>query len=259
MDLRGWDYTGRNIGPDFHRQICMMFNCLSDSAFVKNRTWGGEIQEALKTEVHVASSGVIRTLKKLCDDFGFFNEEAFASTIDSQNILTERGKTVHSAAIIEMQIDDNTSSFSDSQREEARIEIKRLYEEVYCEVFLRYRYKNVDGSFFFPLRATLRALKKYRIMDKWEWYLLNTCVRHNDDPQEEAELDRLISQYKNHLLSFTMGNVTEKPKGHQYIPQYFEYAGLVSLVQRPEWSISTSSQHQEIQDLALSDQFFSSL
>ena len=34
MDLRGWDYTGRNIGPDLHRQFRIMIDCLSDSSFV---------------------------------------------------------------------------------------------------------------------------------------------------------------------------------------------------------------------------------
>ena len=24
MDLRGWDYTGRNIGPDLHRIACQI-------------------------------------------------------------------------------------------------------------------------------------------------------------------------------------------------------------------------------------------
>ena len=40
MDLRGWDYTGRNIGPDLHRQFRIMIDCLSDSSFTHHFYWG---------------------------------------------------------------------------------------------------------------------------------------------------------------------------------------------------------------------------
>lgn len=29
MDLRGWDYTGRNIGPELHNQFRIMAECLA--------------------------------------------------------------------------------------------------------------------------------------------------------------------------------------------------------------------------------------
>ena len=48
-----------------------------------------------------------------------------------------------------------------------------------------------------------------------------------------------------------MENVIEKPKGHQYTPQYFEFAGLVHVVQRPEWSITDSDNHSQIKDKVL--------
>ena len=52
-----------------------------------------------------------------------------------------------------------------------------------------------------------------------------------------------------------MQNVVEKPKGHQYIPQYFEYAGLVHLIQRPSWSIADNDNHKDIKEEVLSDTF----
>ena len=45
MDLRGWDYTGRNIGPDLHRQFRIMIDCLSDSSFTDHSSWGNGIQD----------------------------------------------------------------------------------------------------------------------------------------------------------------------------------------------------------------------
>lgn len=47
MDLRGWDYTGRNIGPDLHRQFRIMIDCLSDSSFTDHSSWGNGIQDRL--------------------------------------------------------------------------------------------------------------------------------------------------------------------------------------------------------------------
>ena len=33
MDLRGWDYTGRNIGPDLHRQFRIMIIRLGETEY----------------------------------------------------------------------------------------------------------------------------------------------------------------------------------------------------------------------------------
>lgn len=92
-------------------------------------------------------------------------------------------------------------------------------------------------------------------MDKWEWYLLNTFVRHNDDAKEEALLEEYINKYRKGLYMFSMNNVVEKPKGHQYTPQYFEFAGLLHVVQRPEWSISNSERYTKLKEEVLSDTY----
>ena len=56
-----------------------------------------------------------------------------------------------------------------------------------------------------------------------------------------------------------MENVVEKPKGHQYIPQYFEFAGLMHVIQRPEWSITDSGRHKDIKEKVLSQDFLEKL
>ena len=56
-----------------------------------------------------------------------------------------------------------------------------------------------------------------------------------------------------------MRNVIEKPKGHQYIPQYFEFAGLLHVIQRPEWSISDSGRHTEVISEVLEADFLDKL
>ena len=252
MELRGWDYTGRNIGTDLHRQLKIMVDCLSDMSFVGSLAWGTTLQEKLAKEIGVSSSGAVRTVKKMCDNFGIFLPSALSSreTISPDRLLSQRGKIIYQAATLEMQI-VSSDGLSKNIKQKALEEVKHLYEEAYCEALLYYHFENPDGTYFYPLRATIKALRKYKSLDKWEWYLLNTFIRHNDDSEEEAVLDSHIELYRKGLYTFTMENVTEKPKGHQYIPQYFEFAGLVNIVQRPNWRATDNQNHLEIKDQAL--------
>ena len=260
MDLRGWDYTGRNIGPDLHRQFRIMIDCLSDASFTDHSSWGNGIQDRLAEQMQISSSGAVRTVKRVCVNFGFLNEDSFSSRneMDIQNLLTDRGKLVYQAAKLEEQV-GFADNYEDDVKEKIYAEIKKLYEEAYCDALRFYYFKNSDGSKLHPLRATLRALNKYGRMDKWEWYLLNTCIRHDDCDVEEAALDDYITRYRNGEYDFTMRNVIEKPKGHQYIPQYFEFAGLLHVIQRPEWSISDSGRHTEVKSEVLEADFLEKL
>ena len=79
MKLRGWDYTGRNIGPELHKQFKIMVDCLSDASFVLEQTWGNPLQEKLAKKIGVSSSGAVRTVKKMCDNFGFFLPNSISS------------------------------------------------------------------------------------------------------------------------------------------------------------------------------------
>ena len=65
MQLRGWDYTGRNIGYELHAQYKKMVEALSSPQFVNHRTWGTAIQDDLAKKIGCASSGAIRTIKKM--------------------------------------------------------------------------------------------------------------------------------------------------------------------------------------------------
>lgn len=259
MQLRGWDYTGRNIGPELHRQFKIITDCLSDPHFVGESDWGKPVQEKLAMQI-AASSGTVRTVKKICDDFGFIAPRALEARkkIDCDGLLTDRGKLVYHAATLELQVQSN-AGLDASTKKAAIAEIKKLYEEAYCDALTTYHFTNADGSKFYPLRATLRALKKYQRLDKWEWYLLNTYVRHNDDAEEEAVLDEYINNYRAGLYSFTMQDVVEKPKGHQYTPQYFEFAGLLHVIQRPLWFICDSDRYNEIKEEVLSDTFLENI
>ncbi len=256
MNLKGWDYTGRNIGPDFHKQFRLMIVCLSEPSFTNHCSWGNDIQDRLAGEMHMTSAGAVRTVKRMCSNFGLLNEEAFSSRdeIINNDLLTTRGKLIFNAATLEQQV-EVSQDFDDLTKERVYSQIKKLYEEAYCEALKYYYFTNNDGSFLHPLRATLRAVKKYGNLDKWEWYLLNTYIRHDDDYEEEKTLEEYIQRYREGEFHFSMNNVVEKPKGHQYTPQYFEFAGLFHVVQRPEWCISDSGRHNDIKHEVMEDDF----
>lgn len=260
MELRGWDYTGRNIGPDLHRQFRIMIDCLSDASFTNHSTWKNPVQDRLAEQMQVSSSGAVRTVKKVCMNFGLLNEGSFRSRkeIDTRNLLTARGQLVYQAAKLEQQVGAATN-YDAATKKQVYAQINNLYEEAYCDALRYYYLKNSDGTKLHPLRATLRALQKYNRLDKWEWYLLNTCVRHDDDERDEATLDDLIKGYRSGKFEFSMNDVVEKSKGHQYIPQYFEFAGLLHVIQRPEWSICDSGRHMEIKNEVLGDDFLKRL
>lgn len=253
MDLKGWDYTGRNIGPELHKQFKIMVDCLSDSSFVHGLPWGTDLQEKLAKRMGMSSSGAVRTVKKMCDNFGFFISDSLTSKEDHipKDFLSQRGKIIYQTATLELEVMAKTDMDSNIKKRVLE-KIKVLYEEAYCDALLYYHFDNPDGTYFYPLKATIKALLKYKQLDKWEWYLLNTFVRHNDNEAEELALEKAISKYRAGAYSFSMTNVIEKPKGHQYTPQYFEYAGLLYLSQRPEWFVYNSKTHAEIKEKALS-------
>lgn len=260
MDLRGWDYTGRNISPELHRQFLVMIDCLSDPTFTDHATWGNPIQDKLAIAMQMSSSGAVRTVKRMFNNFGFLQQASFSSRneINNRRLLTDRGQLVYQAAKLEQQVSESVA-YDENKKKQIFAEIKKLYEEAYCEALRDFYFTNQDGSHLHPLRATLRALNKYGRLDKWEWYLLNTFIREDDDVDAENELEGYIEQYRAGNISFTMENVVEKPKGHQYTPQHFEFAGLLHVVQRPLWSIADSGKHNDIKSQVLSDTFLESL
>jgi len=260
MELRGWDYTGRNVGYDLHIQFKRMIDALLTPSFVNHRTWGTSIQDDVAKAIGVSSSGAVRTIKKMCVMLGFITNDGLTphDEIGAKPILTKRGETLYAITKLEQQILGDMT-LDDKKVEAAKKEIKKLYEELYCEALMNYYYTYSDGSHLCPLRATLQVLNKYGRLDKWEWYLLNTYVLHDDDASEMAMFEEKLADYRAGKITLSMKNVVEKPKGHQYIPQYFEYAGLVHVIQRPDWSIGQSTKHEEIKQKVLSDDFLDEL
>lgn len=255
MRLAGWDYVGRNIDDSLHFQFRVIIDCLSDSNFVNGRSWGKEIQEELAARLGT-SPGQIRTIKRVCEDLGLINKGSLNGTkIPSHNsIITKAGDIVHKANKLE-QICEGIVDVR--KREKALRHIKGLYEEGYVMALVNYYYTFPANppAHLHPLRATLKALNKYRSLDKWEWYLLNTVIRADDNPDMEDLLDQHITEYRRGDLQLSMSDVIEKPKGHQYLPQFFQYADLVNLQNGRNWRMSDNLKHQDIKARVLSDHF----
>ena len=96
MNLRGWDYTGRNIAPELHHQFRMMCQLLAYDSFVNHQTWGNPLQEQLAKQMGASSAGAIRTIKKMFVNFGFLDTKVINSRTElyGQPFLTKRGEVL---------------------------------------------------------------------------------------------------------------------------------------------------------------------
>lgn len=137
MKLRGWDYTGRNVGYDLHIQFKKMIDALLNPAFVNHRTWGASIQDDVAKAIGVSSSGAVRTIKKMCVMLGFINADALTQheEIGEKTILTKCGEALYAITKLEQQILSDTN-LDAKKVEAAKKEIKKLYEELYCEALM---------------------------------------------------------------------------------------------------------------------------
>lgn len=255
MKLRGWDYVGRNIDDSLHAQFRIITDNLADAAFVNGRTWGGPLQNLLAAKLGT-SAGQVRTIKRVCEDLGLLRKGSLnmSAVPNRASFMTEAGETVYRANMLEQRVDEIPDS---KRREQALKHIKGLYEEGYAMAMAYYHYKYNDEqrTRLHPLRATLKAFAKYGALDKWEWYLLNTDIVADDNPEMEALLDSHITAYRRGELSFTMSDVVEKPKGHQYFPQFLQYAGLVNLRNGRDWKISDNGDKLPFKARVLSETF----
>ena len=259
MKLKGWDYIGRNIDESLHDQFRAIAENLSNETFVNNRKWGSSLQTDL-ANILKTSPGQIRTIKRVCEALGLLKKGALnmSSTPNPASFMTKAGQVVLKASSLEQNIGDLKDA---NQRNQARQHVKGLYEEGYSMAMANYYYEfdTVPVTRLHPLRATLKALAKYGSLDKWEWYLLNTYIRADDNLEMELQLDNSIKAYRSGDLSFSMKNVVEKPKGHQYFPQYLHYAGLVNLRNGLYWKISDNGKKLEFKAHILSDGYLREL
>lgn len=222
MYLKGWKYEGTKISDKLHEQMLDIIAVLNDEKQVAGRKWPA-LQKDISDKLGIAT-GQVRTIKRMMEAFGILKEGSLNSykIPNAKDIYAENGRTLVELLETEKLMREN----QEANDEELMKEIKSIYRLYYQQVLVNYIY-NEDGKIFHPLRAALKALKKYEYLNYWEWYLLNTVIRSDDNLEEEAELDRLITAYRAGQIKFKSGDIIENKLSHSYVLGNFEYAGFV--------------------------------
>lgn len=222
MYLSGWKYEGRKIADKLHEQMLEIIEILNDPNRVAGRNWPA-LQKYISVELGIAT-GQVRTIKRMMEEFGIVKKGVLnaSSVPKAEEIYTKQGNTLVELLETEKLMRENPSA----DNFELIKEIKSIYQLYYQKVLTSYCYNN-DGDLLHPLRATLKALRKYGHLNYWEWYLMNTVIRNDDDANEEAEFDRFITEYRTGKLRFKDTDIIENQLSHLYVLGNFEYAGLV--------------------------------
>ena len=222
MDLHGWKYVGRKISPEFHKSVVVFDEFFRDSFKVANRTWPA-IQKDL-AQILCVAPGQIRTIKSLMEEVGILRKGSLnmKEVPSISNIYTQDGKNIidllKTKIILQkkqkLQDTDNISKIDQV--------IRLLYLKAMGRVVI------IDTTNrLHPLRATLKALLKYRSLDKIEWYLLNTIVKNDDNFAEEELLSEKIKLYRDGQLNISQLNIKSQALSHSYILGNYEYTGII--------------------------------
>ncbi len=242
MYLRGWKYEGRKISDKLHEQILSIVDILNDPYKVGDRNWP-ELQKYISDELGIAT-GQVRTIKRMMEEFDIVKRGALnASSVPvASEVFSDNGKT-----LIELIATENLMSKNLTSDNVAAIkEIKEIYKLYYQKTLTGYKLIE-DGNVLHPLRATLKALNEFGHLNYWEWYLLNTIIRKDNDTKAEQELRDCISRYRQGALAFSDSDIIENQLSHSYVLGNFEYAGFVTVEgSKTRLKIKTNRDAEEI-------------
>lgn len=220
----GWKYEGRKISDSLQHQIIEIVKILNDPAKVDNRTWGGSLQKYIGKQLGI-SDGQVRTIKRMMEEFGILIPGALnQKTIPvKSNIYSDNGEVLIKLFESEELLKQKPSRDSVEQIDK----IKETYKLFYLKYLVKYTIRNKDGSEFHPGIILLKALKKYEYLTYWEWYLLNTIINSDNNPEEENVMDRHITNIRNGALKISDLKITENVLSHSYILGNYAYVGLI--------------------------------
>lgn len=250
MNLYGWKYEGRIISDSLHHQIMEIIRILNDPDKVQNRTWGGSLQKFIGEEMGI-SDGQVRTIKRMMEEFDIIKPGALNQrTIPDKNIYTHNGevliKLFESEELLKQQHSEDT--YEQLER------IKEIYKLFYLKILVKYTIKNKDGNEFHPAIILLKALKKHENLTYWEWYLLNTFINSDNNPEEEQEFDKYIMSFRNGSLKASELKIVENVLAHSYILGNFAYAGLIKIEGKKEnMKITINEKNRDLIDEILQE------
>ena len=250
MNLYGWKYEGRIISDSLHHQIMEIIRILNDPDKVQNRTWGGSLQKFIGEEMGI-SDGQVRTIKRMMEEFDIIKPGALNQrTIPDKNIYTHNDevliKLFDSEDLLRQQHSEDT--YEQLER------IKEIYKLFYLKILVKYTIRNKDGNEFHPAIILLKALKKHEYLTYWEWYLLNTFINSDNNPEEEQEFDKYIMSFRNGSLKASELKIVENVLAHSYILGNFAYAGLIKIEGKKEnMKITINEKNRDLIDEILQE------
>lgn len=246
MLLNGWKYEGRKISDKLHEQILGIVEIINSPEKVAERNWT-ELQKYISSELDI-TPGQVRTIKRMMEEFDIVKKGALNSKeIPSVDVYTENGKTLIDLMETERLMMQKPSVDNLVTMEE----IKKIYKLYYQKVMLAYCY-NDNGHILHPLKATLKALRKYKYLKYYEWYLLNTFIRDDNNAEQEQELENAITQYRNGNLKIKDADIVENQLSHTYVLGNFVYAGFIEVEgNKPDLKITINKETEHLVDKIL--------
>lgn len=243
MLLSGWKYEGRKISDKLHEQILGIVEIINSPEKVAGRNWP-ELQKYISRELDIAP-GQIRTIKRMMEEFDIVKKGSLnAQEIPSVYVYTENGKTL----IELMETERLMMQKPSADNLETMKEIKKIYQLYYQKVMLAYSY-NDSGHILHPLKATLKALRKYNYLKYYEWYLLNTFILDDDNAEQEQELDSAIIEYRTGNLKIKDEDIVENQLSHSYVLGNFVYTGFVEVEgKKPDLKITINKEAEHLVD-----------
>lgn len=244
MELRGWKYEGRKISDDLHVQMLSMMEILNDPAQVNERTWGGSLQTYIGDKLGI-SPGQVRTIKRMMEEFNLLKKGALnRNSVPSRNsIYTKNGEMLLELFASEKLMKEKKSLPHLEQIKE----INKIYKLYYQGVLIEYCFKSDDSKTLHPLKATLKAVKKFGYLNYWEWYILNTIITEDDCEEKEEELEKAIYDYRSGKLKLNDEDIKENTLSHSYVLGNFVHAGFLRIEGRKQSiKIYINSEAEEI-------------
>jgi len=171
-------------------------------------------------------------------------------TVPDKNIYTHNGevliKLFESEELLRQQHSEDT--YEQLER------IKEIYKLFYLKILVKYTIRNKDGNEFHPAIILLKALKKHEYLTYWEWYLLNTFINSDNNPEEEQEFDKYIMSFRNGSLKASELKIVENVLAHSYILGNFAYAGLIKIEGKKEnMKITINEKNRDLIDEILQE------
>lgn len=232
LKLMGWQNTGRNWDESLIVQTVRTIELLQDEGFVQGEPWGHDLQYRLASAIGSNSDGTIRTITTMMRQMGVLAPGALRprQVVSSSSLLSTTGRVLFRVLQMSLAAKNLSDSSLRDKLEQPLQDVQRaLFARAMLNHFFPSGARGTGNRPLHPLRAVMKALRRFGYLDRMEWYLLNTYIVEDDNAEHEEQLASAIFRKRSRQLSLSMDNVVKNQKGHQYLPQQLQAAGFVDL------------------------------